>query len=131
MKRIAVILSILAIVCLVATSSIPAERSPQWPSVRAEHLRVHPTCEACGTIEQLHVHHVTPVHVDPARELDLENLITLCRQCHFVIGHHRNWRGYNPNVREDAARQLESGQRVEPRKRLKWRLPVERMTQGA
>lgn len=84
-------------------------RSPEWPKVRAEHLRTHPACEACGQKDSLQVHHVLPFHVEPKMELDPSNFITLCTDgpcnlnCHFVWGHLGNTKCNNPNVREDAA----------------------------
>ena len=80
-------------------------RSPHWSTVRAEHLKIEPTCAACGGTEGLQVHHCLPFHLDPSKELDQDNLITLCeeRNCHYIFGHLYNWHSYNPNVREDAA----------------------------
>jgi hypothetical protein len=62
-------------------------RSPHWPTVRKQHLELHPTCAACGTKEHLEVHHKIPFHDDPSKELDPTNLITFCREHHFEIGH--------------------------------------------
>lgn len=80
-----------------------AGRSPQWPRVRAQHLRMQPICQACGTRDKLQVHHVKPFHVDPALELDPSNLLTLCEKpshdCHFTWGHFHDWSRWNPNVR--------------------------------
>jgi hypothetical protein len=79
-------------------------RSPLWPKVRAEHLKREPACAACGTTSELNVHHVLPFKQYPERELDDSNLITLCREHHFVLGHSGNWSTWNPNVRADAAK---------------------------
>lgn len=81
-------------------------RSPKWPSVRESHLKQHPLCSACGGESRLQVHHIVPVHVDPSKELDNSNLITLCMgssECHLVIGHDGSWKRDNPNVVHDAA----------------------------
>jgi 5-methylcytosine-specific restriction protein A len=80
------------------------ERSSKWPAVRNYFVKLHPACEACGTTESLNVHHIIPFHERPELELDLANLITLCRDHHFSLGHFRNWSKYNPNVRRDAAK---------------------------
>ena len=83
-------------------------RSSQWPKVRAEHLKLHPTCEACGGKTLLQVHHVVSFSVDPSLELEPNNLITLCTQSrfkmndHFLFGHAGNWKCRNPDVRLDA-----------------------------
>lgn len=50
----------------------------------------------------LHVHHIVPFHVDPSKELDPTNLITLCgKYCHYTIGHLMDYKSWNPNVIED------------------------------
>lgn len=86
-------------------------RSNQWPRVRAEYIKTHPECLACGQRDHLNVHHVVPFSVDPSKELDPENLVTLCTDgpgncnCHLLFGHLGNFRSKgNPNVRRDAAR---------------------------
>jgi 5-methylcytosine-specific restriction endonuclease McrA len=80
-------------------------RSPHWPTARKHFLEQHPACEACGTTKDLNVHHVVPFHEDPSKilELDPANMITLCREHHFLIGHQSNWKDSNRNVRADAA----------------------------
>ena len=86
-------------------------RASEWVYVRNEFVRRHPRCEACGSGYQLNVHHIKPFHIYPELELDEGNLITLCREHHFRIGHDPdgkgpakpNWLESNPNVRSDAA----------------------------
>ena len=87
------------------------QRSSKWPAVQARYLREHPACEACGSREDLNVHHVVPFHVDPSKELDPRNLLTLCREHHLSLGHScggltggDNWKCENPNVRADVAK---------------------------
>lgn len=80
-------------------------RSGQWARVRAEHLKVHPNCIACGRSSDLEVHHVESYAQHPEKELDPTNLVTLCADpCHIVHGHLMAWTRINPSVREDAAR---------------------------
>jgi hypothetical protein len=78
-------------------------RSPRWSAVQKAHLRFEPKCQWCGTRLVLQVHHVIPFHVDPTKELDPKNLITLCerRRCHLKRGHNGNFREYNPIIREE------------------------------
>ena len=94
-------------------STVGAEqpRSPKWPALQRKHLKLYPQCEACGTTLALNVHHVKPFHLYPDLELDPKNLITLCRDHHFSIGHdpdgpwapaRPSWKAENPNVRRDA-----------------------------
>lgn len=79
------------------------ERSPDWPKVRAEHMKKQSSCQACGSTKKLEVHHMVPVHVDKSKELDPDNLITLCgRSCHLAIGHLMDTYSWNVNVIEDA-----------------------------
>lgn len=78
-----------------------SERSGQWRKVRAEHLIKEPVCQACGRSKNLNVHHIVPVAFDKNRELDPENLITLCSDpCHLVFGHFLSYQCYNKQVRE-------------------------------
>lgn len=85
-----------------------AVRSPKWSSVRKKHLEKQPCCQACGSCIKPEVHHIIPVHLDPSKELDSDNLITLCdKYCHFIFGHFMNYRSWNINVVTDAARYLE------------------------
>lgn len=54
------------------------------------------------------MHHIEPVSVNPAREFDPSNLITLCESyengvnCHLFFGHGGDWASYNPRVVADA-----------------------------
>lgn len=77
-------------------------RSPQWPRVRAEHLRANPACAACGGRADLEVHHIQAFTDRPDLELDSRNLVTLCGDpCHLVFGHLRAWQRINPDVIAD------------------------------
>lgn len=89
-----------------AEPALGAARSGSWPRVRAEHLEREPECRVCGTTSGLAVHHRVPVHIDPSRELDPMNLITLCNEngCHYLVGHGRDWKAYNPSVDPDCAK---------------------------
>ncbi len=79
-----------------------APRSGKWPAVRRAFVKSNPYCSACGTTRELEVHHIIPFHIDASRELDTANLLTLCQDCHFYIGHLKDWNRYNPQVRDDA-----------------------------
>jgi len=81
-----------------------AARSSKWSAVRRDFLKLHPACEACGSTDDLNVHHIQPFNVAPELELDPTNLITLCRKHHFEVGHLGNWKSANATVREDAAK---------------------------
>jgi 5-methylcytosine-specific restriction endonuclease McrA len=52
----------------------------------------------------MEVHHIQPLHDNPALELDPQNLITLCADpCHIVHGHLMSWLRINKSVVEDCA----------------------------
>lgn len=76
-------------------------RSPKWPALRAHFIRGK-CCQGCEATRDLEAHHVVPYHIDPSRELDENNLICLCRECHFQLGHLRDWSASNPYVWYDA-----------------------------
>lgn len=86
-----------------------SRRSDQWPKVRAAWLKKHPECALCGGTEKLEVHHMVAFHLDPSRELDPKNFITLCEakhngvNCHLAWGHLGNFKKINPSVVKDAA----------------------------
>jgi hypothetical protein len=84
------------------------KRNSKWPSARKKHLKTNPTCQACGALTELEVHHMKPFHLHPTLELDPTNLITLCMEndCHLYVGHGDNFKAYNPNVLEDSAKVL-------------------------
>jgi hypothetical protein len=75
-------------------------RSPKWAGVRAEYIKANPNCFACSTSEKLEVHHIRPFHTTPELELNADNLVTLCRACHLVIGHLKDFDLENPQVIE-------------------------------
>lgn len=86
-----------------------APRSPHWEALERAFLREHPTCAACGTTMHLQVHHVKPFARYPEDELRWDNLLPLCmgpNECHFVVGHKKNWKTFNRRVRADAAAAL-------------------------
>ena len=80
-------------------------RSSKWKKTREEHLKKQSFCMICGSTKNLVPHHILPFHMDAEKELDPENLITLCEgnfNCHLFFGHLKNWTRYNPNIVEDA-----------------------------
>lgn len=82
-----------------------SRRSGKWAAIRKQHLELFPACAACGREKEVDVHHLIPVSVDPSRECDPENLLTLCSDpCHLVWGHLMNYQKWNPLAKEDAAR---------------------------
>jgi 5-methylcytosine-specific restriction protein A len=79
-----------------------AARSSRWPKIRKEFLANNPCCAACGKCGKIEVHHIEPVHCSPDKELDMDNLISLCDDpCHIVFGHLMNFKSWNPDVVKD------------------------------
>lgn len=86
-----------------------AERSSEWPALRKKHINKHPCCQACGSCKKPEVHHIVPVHLDPSKELDPDNLITLCdKYCHFIFGHLMDYKSWNKDIVKDASWYLEA-----------------------
>lgn len=86
-------------------AGMPA-RSPQWPAVRKAWLKTNPTCAACGSADNVEVHHIEPFFLRPDLELTASNFISLCENggnCHLFVGHLKNFKSYNKTVKEDAA----------------------------
>lgn len=80
-----------------------SQRSPLWRKARAQHLKEHPECAVCGRKDiQMNVHHIKPFSVNPLLELEPSNLITLCREHHWFIGHLLSWKSYNIDVIKDS-----------------------------
>ena len=57
-------------------------------------------CSWCHRVNNLNRHHIVPKSVDPSKRNDPHNIVVLCRECHFVLGHRCNWKHYNPDVLE-------------------------------
>jgi len=81
--------------------NILSNRSSKWKNIRNNHIKIQPYCQACGSNKNLEVHHIIPVSVDETKELDSNNLITLCKTCHFVFGHLMDWNSWNNDVIND------------------------------
>ena len=45
-----------------------ATRSPKWPKVRDEQIRLFPACACCVGVKDLEAHHIQPFHLHPALE---------------------------------------------------------------
>lgn len=90
--------------------AVDRRRSSHWDELRDAFLKRNGTCAACRNTKNLNVHHIVPFHLDPTKELEESNLITLCmsidHHCHLHIGHGDSFRAYNPHVKSDAAAAL-------------------------
>lgn len=44
------------------------------------------TCQKCGEVDvELHCHHITGVEQNPIESADMDNCLTLCKDCHKVV----------------------------------------------
>lgn len=93
---------------MLAIQSLSPQQLYQSTKAKKEYKLAHNECAMCGNRKYLEVHHVEPVHVNPARAADPLNFITLCdgprgsnSACHRYFGHFGNFRSkYNPVIRE-------------------------------
>lgn len=54
------------------------------------------TCKNCNQKGgHLHAHHSIPFWVKPEAFEDTDNMVTLCTDCHFNVGHNGNWCRFN------------------------------------
>ena len=75
----------------------------RWRKLRNKYVKEKGNvCECCSYTKNIEVHHIVPRHVNPTLTLDWFNLIALCDDCHFHIGHYSNYKNYNPTIFEDA-----------------------------
>lgn len=75
----------------------------QVTSAKDKHRKEFPECALCDVMPTFFgrsndVHHLIPVHINPGLACDPDNLITLCRVHHWLVGHCRDWKAYNSNV---------------------------------
>lgn len=78
-----------------------SSRSHEWRSLSSNFLNGK-KCAICGSFENLEAHHKKAFHEHPELELDISNLVALCRNpsknCHFVFGHLMNWSTTNHDI---------------------------------
>jgi 5-methylcytosine-specific restriction enzyme A len=82
--------SVLFIAMALHSSILPSadggERSGKWPTLERKIKAERPKCEICGSPTQT-IHHIKPFHAHPELELDPDNLIALCDNCHRLWAH--------------------------------------------
>ena len=80
-----------------------AKRNKNWRKIGKEFLKGK-VCAVCGGKKKIIPHHKVPVHINPAIELEVSNLIALCDQhkCHFIFGHLGSWFSHNSAIEKDA-----------------------------
>lgn len=109
MKRM--LTTLLMLVCLSGCATWQPDKAIRdWYMSRPQEMDVKPkygyyrfmhgVCDMCGDRDKLEVHHIKPQHIAPELVEVESNLTTLCRECHFVVGHLRNWKAWNEGVAE-------------------------------
>lgn len=77
-----------------------AARSKGWSRVRRKYAKKNPRCAITGS-KKIQIHHRQPVHLFPEKELDPNNLISLRRDVHLIIGHLGSFYSYNKSIDKD------------------------------
>jgi len=73
----------------------PATSREVQPQLRKLVLeRDNYTCQKCGSVDELHCHHIDPVANNPIESADVDNCITYCVECHKEA-HSQIGCGYN------------------------------------
>ena len=52
-------------------------------------------CQLCHSKENVHAHHIKSYKLNIMLANDVENMITLCKDCHFKIVHKQDGCGFN------------------------------------
>ena len=105
-KLIGFLLRLIASVAVPLVAMGAGSRSPDWQTKSNEYKKHNGSCRACGATTKLEIHHIFPFHLYPELEMVEDYWITLCRDCHYLFGHLKDWKSWNPTVREDAAKFL-------------------------
>lgn len=82
---------------------LTGRRAKEWAKLRNQFVLENPVCLVSGLRTNIEVHHAVPFHVNPGLELAWENLRTVSRPYHFLVGHLCSWSDYNPDFDADAA----------------------------
>ena len=71
-----------------------------WRKLRKFLIDRDGCCAICGYKKKLEGHHILPRHLFPEYSLTEENIIILCDDCHFHLGHWCNYKNYNIGIRK-------------------------------
>lgn len=60
--------------------------NPRWKKLRSYKLCINPVCEVCSangkTTMTQEVHHIVPFSIRPDLAYDIDNLMSVCIECH-------------------------------------------------
>ena len=78
-------------------------RSPLWNNFRKIHIKNE--CELCGKkgtfLSPLELHHIKIYSLWPEEELNSENVITGCSNCHLRFYHLGNYKRFYLDIKKD------------------------------
>jgi hypothetical protein len=89
----------------------------QWVNKNAYRKR-RPRCECCNASPRFlgflknDVHRILPAHLYPELAADFDNMITLCRWCHFNVGHLKNWKHYCSDIKSAIAMRMSIASKI-------------------
>ncbi len=70
-------------------------------------IRDNYTCQLCGIVgHKLNAHHIIPIYIDENKALDIKNMITLCKKCHFERAHCSNYKKIDINLQNTFIKQM-------------------------
>lgn len=74
----------------------------KWRELKKEALKRDKfNCFFCKINKNLIAHHLIPVYVCKEARHDLENLVIVCRKCHFEHAHKKDWHDINQDMISD------------------------------
>jgi 5-methylcytosine-specific restriction endonuclease McrA len=68
------------------------ENIKKWLLLKSQIIYEKGCCEICGSIKKLQVHHILPRCSNPELNLDKDNLMVLCEDCHKKIHENDKYR---------------------------------------
>lgn len=68
--------------------------TPEVRHAMKVYREAHPYCEWDNCSNAIEVHHIKPVAWFPELASDTNNMISLAKQCHLILGHAHNYRKY-------------------------------------
>ena len=80
-------------------------KTSEYRKAMKSHLQSYPRCNFTNVRKTFYgrnndVHHYVPVSVDISKACDTNNMVTLVRDMHFILGHLGNWSDQNVRLKE-------------------------------
>lgn len=86
-----------------ADNILGVRRSPCWFKLTKQWKKEGKiVCAITGRTDDVDLHHIVPVNIDPLKECEETNIIPLWRPLHFELGHLGSWFSYNMDIVKDA-----------------------------